>query len=95
MWYPLRDPPPPSLLLSAWLIMPNRQIPTFFTLIIGYNLHKHGLRFSDWWTDKSGDLSNTVQATSLKRKGRLEFPDNGFTRENVFAFVEWIWVWMK
>jgi amino acid transporter len=75
--------------------MPNCQIPTFFALIIGYNLHKHGLRFSDWWTDKSGDLSNTVQATSLKRKGRLEFQDNGFTRENVFAFVEWIWVWMK
>lgn len=70
-------------------------LPTFLILIVGYNLRKHGLRFSDWWTDKSGDLSNTVQATSLKRKGRLEFPDNGFTRENLLTFVQWIWVWTK
>lgn len=70
-------------------------IPTFLIFILGYNLRKHGLRFSDWWTDKSGDLSNTVQATSPKRKGRLEFPDAGFTRENVFTFLGWIWVWMK
>ncbi|KAJ4291493.1 hypothetical protein N0V88_006090 [Collariella sp. IMI 366227] len=55
----------------------------------------HGLRFSDWWTDKSGDLSNTVQATSLRRKGRLEFPDNGVTRKNVSTFFTWVWVWMK
>ncbi len=71
------------------------QLPTFLILIVGYNLRKHGLRIRDWWTDKSGDLSNTVQATSLKRKGRLEFPDNGVTRENLLAIVEWIWVWMK
>lgn len=71
------------------------QLPTFLLLILGYNLRKHGLRFSDWWTDKSADLSNTVQATSLKRKGRLEFPDNGLTRENVLTFLEWIWVWTK
>ncbi|KAG7284094.1 hypothetical protein NEMBOFW57_010455 [Staphylotrichum longicolle] len=70
-------------------------LPTFLLLILGYNLRKHGLRFSDWWTDKSADLSNTVQATSLKRKGRLEFPDNGLTRENVLTFLEWIWVWTK
>jgi amino acid transporter len=31
----------------------------------------------------------------LRRKGRLEFPDNGFTRENVLTFLKWIWVWMK
>jgi yeast amino acid transporter len=73
----------------------SMQLPTFLLLILGYNLRKHGLRFSDWWTDKSADLSNTVQATSLKRKGRLEFPDNGFTRENVLTFLGWIWVWMK
>jgi amino acid transporter len=70
-------------------------LPTFLILILGYNLRKHGLRLSDWWTDKSGDLSNTVQATSPKRKGRLEFPDNGFTRENMITFFEWVWVWLK
>ncbi|KAL2139909.1 hypothetical protein VTI28DRAFT_4486 [Corynascus sepedonium] len=70
-------------------------LPTFLILLLGYNIRKHGLRFSDWWTDKSGDLSNTVQATSPKRKGRLEFPDAGFTRENAITFVEWIWVWLK
>ncbi|KAL2268174.1 hypothetical protein VTJ83DRAFT_3020 [Remersonia thermophila] len=70
-------------------------LPTFFLLVIGYNLRKHGLRFSDWWADKSGDLSNTVQATSPKRKGRLEFPDDGFTRENLKTFVNWVWVWLK
>jgi amino acid transporter len=71
------------------------QLPVFLLLILGYNLRKHGLRFADWWTDKSGDLSNIVQATSLRRKGRLEFPDNGITRENWVTFGEWIWVWMK
>ncbi|KAK3989685.1 hypothetical protein QBC44DRAFT_80531 [Cladorrhinum sp. PSN332] len=70
-------------------------LPVFLLLVIGYNLRKHGLRFSDWWTDKSGDLSNTVQAASYNRKGRLEFPDNGFTRENWFTFVRWVWVWLK
>ncbi|KAK4124224.1 amino acid transporter [Parathielavia appendiculata] len=70
-------------------------LPTFLILILGYNLRKHGLRFPDWWADKSGDLSNTVQASSLRRKGRLEFPDNGFTRENVLTFLGWIWVWCK
>ncbi|KAK4462217.1 hypothetical protein QBC42DRAFT_176586 [Cladorrhinum samala] len=70
-------------------------LPVFLLLVIGYNLRKHGLRFSDWWTDKSGDLSNTVQASSYNRKGRLEFPDNGFTRENWRTFVHWVWVWLK
>ncbi|KAK4136244.1 proline-specific permease [Trichocladium antarcticum] len=70
-------------------------LPVFFLLILGYNLRKHGLRFADWWADKSGDLSNTVQATSLRRKGRLEFLDNGGTREILLTVVEWIWVWMK
>lgn len=82
----------PSSRLTAY---GSVKLPTFLLLILGYNLRKHGLRFSDWWTDKSADLSNTVQATSLKRKGRLEFPDNGFTRENVLTFLEWIWVWTK
>ncbi|KXX74668.1 Arginine permease [Madurella mycetomatis] len=70
-------------------------IPVFILLILGYNIRKHRLRFADWWADKSGDLSNTVQAGSLKRKGRLEFPDNGVTKENLLTFVQWIWVWMK
>ncbi|KAL2024839.1 hypothetical protein VTK56DRAFT_5660 [Thermocarpiscus australiensis] len=70
-------------------------LPVFLLLVLGYNLRKHGLRLSDWWTDKSGDLSNTVQASSLKRKGRLEFADWGFTRENWLTFIKWIWVWMK
>ncbi|KAK4108134.1 amino acid transporter-like protein [Canariomyces notabilis] len=70
-------------------------LPVFLLLILGYNLRKHRLRFSDWWADKSGDLSNTVQATSLKRKGRLEFPEHGITRENWLTFVEWVWVWLK
>ncbi|KAK4237233.1 hypothetical protein C8A03DRAFT_16205 [Achaetomium macrosporum] len=70
-------------------------LPTFLILIIGYNFRKHGLSLSGWWSDKSGDLSNAVQATSLRRKGRLEFPDDGFTRENILRFFQWIWVWIK
>ncbi|AEO67776.1 uncharacterized protein THITE_2051579 [Thermothielavioides terrestris NRRL 8126] len=70
-------------------------LPIFLILILGYNIRKHRLRFSDWWSDKSGDLSNTVQATSLKRRGRLEFPDSGVTRENLLTFLEWVWVWLK
>jgi hypothetical protein len=71
------------------------QLPVFIILILGYNIHKHGFRFADWWTDKSGDLSNTVQASSLKRKGRLEFPDSGLTKDNLRAFGEWVLVWLK
>ncbi len=67
----------------------------FVILVLGYNFRKHGFRFSDWLTDKSDDLSNTVQAASEKRKGRLEFPDDGVTRENWITFVKWVWVWVK
>ena len=64
--------------------------------MLGYNIHKHGFHFAEWVTDKSDDLSNTVQAASLKRKGRLEFPDEAiFTMDNWRTFVQWIWVWMK
>ncbi|KAK0669781.1 hypothetical protein QBC41DRAFT_249353 [Cercophora samala] len=70
-------------------------LPVFILLILGYNIRKHGFRFGDWWTDKSGDLSQTVQASSYKRKGRLEFPDNGITRDNWATLVHWVWVWMK
>jgi amino acid transporter len=94
----------------------DAQLPTFLILIVGYNLRKHGLRFSDCkqqssrhnrpredtktdklvgWADKSGDLSGTVQASNYKRKGRLEFPDNGFTQANLDTFLEWLWVWLK
>ncbi|KAK3384730.1 amino acid transporter [Podospora didyma] len=70
-------------------------IPVFLLLILGYNLRKHGTNFSEWGPDKSGDLSNTVQASNTKRKGRLEFPDDGITRENWSTFVRWIWEWTK
>ncbi|KAK0610419.1 amino acid transporter [Bombardia bombarda] len=70
-------------------------LPVFLLLVLGFNLRKHGLKFSDWFVDKSGDLSNTVQAASPKRMGRLEFPDDGFSRENWSTFVSWVWVWMK
>lgn len=67
----------------------------FLLLLLGYKIQKHGLRFSDWGIERSDDLSNTVQAASAKRKGRLEFPDEGFTRENWVILIKWIWVWMK
>lgn len=68
----------------------------FILLIVGYKIRKHGLRIYDYFTpEKSDDLSNTVQAASPKRKGRLEFPDDGFTKENFRTLINWIWVWMK
>ncbi|KAK4653132.1 hypothetical protein QC762_0080450 [Podospora pseudocomata] len=70
-------------------------LPVFILLILCYNIRKHGFRFRDWWTDKSGDLSQTVQASSNTRKGRLEFPDSGITRHNWAVFVHWVWVWLK
>ncbi|KAK3319967.1 putative amino acid transporter, partial [Cercophora scortea] len=70
-------------------------LPVFVLLLVGYNLRKHGLRISDWGPDKSGDLSNTVQASSPKRKGRLEFPDDGFSKENWRTFLSWLWEWVK
>ncbi|KAM7191108.1 hypothetical protein V8F20_009426 [Naviculisporaceae sp. PSN 640] len=70
-------------------------LPVFLILILAYNLRKHGLRVSEWMSDRSSDLSNTVQASNPKRKGRLEFPDDGFTRNNWAVFAEWVWVWMK
>lgn len=70
-------------------------LPVFILLILCYNIRKHGFRFRDWWTDKSGDLSQTVQASSHTRKGRLEFPDSGITGHNWQVFVHWVWVWWK
>ncbi|EFE33735.1 uncharacterized protein ARB_07200 [Trichophyton benhamiae CBS 112371] len=70
-------------------------VPVFFLLVIGYKFKKHGFHFSRWGPERSNDLQNTVQVTSKTRKGRLEFPDDGFTAENGKTFVKWIWTWMK
>jgi amino acid transporter len=48
-----------------------------------------------WGPERSDDLRNTVQASSEKRKGRLELPDEGLTGDNVRTFVNWLWVWTK
>lgn len=77
------------------LLTQDLQIPVFIFLVLGYKIKKHGFRVSHWGPERSCDLRNTIQANSEKRKGRLEFPDNGFTKENTRTFVEWIWVWMK
>ncbi|EQK99740.1 proline-specific permease [Ophiocordyceps sinensis CO18] len=73
----------------------SRGLPVFFLLILGYKIRKHGFRFSEWGPERSEDLSNTVQAASEKRRGRLEVPEDGFTKANLVAFSHWIWVWMK
>jgi amino acid transporter len=70
-------------------------IPIFVGLIIGYKLKKHGFRIYDWGPERSNDLRNTIQAPSEKRKGRLEFPDNGLTAETGRTFINWLWVWIK
>jgi amino acid transporter len=48
-----------------------------------------------WGPERSEDLSNTVQAASEKRRGRLEFSETGFTKGNLITFIHWIWVWVK
>ncbi|PMB73039.1 Proline-specific permease [Beauveria bassiana] len=70
-------------------------IPVYILLVIGYKFRKHGFRISNWGPERSDDLSNTVQAASEKRRGRLDLPDWGFTRANMRAFGHWLWVWMK
>ncbi|EAS36718.3 amino acid transporter [Coccidioides immitis RS] len=70
-------------------------LPVYILLIIGYKIKKHGFRFDNWGPERSNDLSNAVQVTSEKRKGRLEFPDDGFTSENFRTFFRWVWAWMK
>ncbi|XWW92698.1 hypothetical protein V2A60_000623 [Cordyceps javanica] len=70
-------------------------IPVYILLLIGYKFRKHGFRISHWGPERSDDLSNTVQAASEKRRGRLDLPDWGFTRANVAALTHWLWVWIK
>ncbi|KAH8586175.1 proline-specific permease [Bisporella sp. PMI_857] len=70
-------------------------IAIFICLILSYKIHKYSVKFFHWGPERSCDLSGAIQAASGKRKGRLEFPDWGFTRENVRAFIKWIWVWTK
>ncbi|RDW92329.1 proline-specific permease [Coleophoma crateriformis] len=70
-------------------------IPVFFLLILGYKIRKHGFNISHWGAERSDDLRNTVQVASVKRKGRLEFLDEGFTMDNAREFIAWLWVWVK
>jgi yeast amino acid transporter len=70
-------------------------IPVFVLLVLGYKVRRHGLRFWEYGLERSGDLSNTVQAASTKRKGRLQFEPGGWTRQNIDLFFDWIWVWIK
>ena len=85
----------PSLfyIFADWGVL--LQIPVFILLIIGYKIKRHGFRISQWGPERSNDLRNTVQVTSKKRKGRLEFPERGLSEENLKTFVNWVWVWMK
>lgn len=71
------------------------KILVFILLILGYKIRKHGLKVSKWGPERSKDLRNTIQASSEMRKGRLEFPDDGFTKENGRTLLDWIWVWMR
>jgi len=70
-------------------------VPVFILLIVGYKFRKHGWHISQWGPERSDDLRNTVQASSEKRKGRLELPDEGLTGDNVRTIVNWLWVWIK
>ncbi|KAH8682931.1 proline-specific permease [Tricladium varicosporioides] len=70
-------------------------LPVFILLLLGYKIRKHGFHISRWGPERSNDLRNTIQASSEIRKGRLEFPDEGFTKENGRTFLQWVWVWMK
>jgi amino acid transporter len=71
------------------------QIPVFILLILGYKVQKHGFNISRWGPERSNNLRNAIQAASEKRKGRLEFPDEGFTEQNFRNFFRWVWEWMK
>lgn len=70
-------------------------LPIFVILIIGHKFRRHGFRFSEWGLERSCDLSGTVQTTSAKRKGRLELPEEGWTKTNFREFFHWMWVWIK
>lgn len=70
-------------------------LPVFVVLVVGYKVRRHGLRFSEWGPERSGDLSGAVQTSSAKRKGRLEFPDDGVSKGNLAYFVHWLWVWIR
>ncbi|KAK6604603.1 amino acid permease [Botrytis cinerea] len=70
-------------------------IPVFIFLIIGYKINKHGLKIRNWGPERSNDLRNTIQAASEKRKGRLEFPDEGISMENFKTWAHWMWVWTR
>lgn len=71
------------------------QLPVFVLLILVYKVWKHGFQISQWFPERSNDLRNCIQARSDARKGRLEFPDEGFTLENCRVFLDWVWTWMK
>jgi yeast amino acid transporter len=71
------------------------QIPVFMLIIVGYKIYRHGFRISQWGPERSNDLSNAIRAASDVRKGRLEFPDSGFTKENRRKFLNWAWAWIK
>jgi hypothetical protein len=53
--------------------------------------------FSVWWwsPERLEDLSGTIQALSVERKGRLIFPDSRLSKDNARAFIRWAWAWIK
>ncbi|KFH44645.1 Proline-specific permease-like protein [Hapsidospora chrysogenum ATCC 11550] len=74
----------------------KEQLPVFLLLIVGYKIRNHGFTFSEWGPERSEDLSNTVQVTTVRRKGRLEPPDEAyFTKANALATVRWLWEWLQ
>jgi amino acid transporter len=70
-------------------------IPVFFLLIVAHKIWNHGFWLSEWGLERSNDLRNSTQTPNDLRRGRLDFPDEGFTLNNLKAFSYWIWVWLK
>ncbi|KFA76952.1 hypothetical protein S40288_05221 [Stachybotrys chartarum IBT 40288] len=66
-------------------------LPVFILLVIGYKIRNHGFRLSQWRFERSEDLGNTVQVLSETRKGRLEFPDEKISKDNIATLIGWIW----
>ena len=71
------------------------QIPVLLVLIIGYKFHRYGRKFERWFPERSVNLHGAIQAASEKRKGRLEFPDEGVSWTNMVAFGKWVWIWLR
>ena len=92
-WTSVLSPRNPKDFVASYI-----SVFVFIALVIVYHVKEEGINPLSWTRNTSNDLTNVVSvAKPHRRKGKFHRvdKDKALTKNNIKAFFEVIWVWMK